>query len=303
MSVPKYNELMMPLLEYSSDGEVHHIRNASEAIAEYIKLSDEQVNELLPSGKKTKYYDRIHWAKTYLSKAGLLQSEGRGLFKITQRGYDLLSTNPQEINNKLLSQYEEFVEFQTPSARDADVEVLDAEDTQTPEEEIQIIHKKLRKSLSDELLETVLAVSPLFFERLVVDLLLAMGYGSSLDSGEHLGQSNDGGVDGVIREDKLGLDTIYVQAKRYARDNSVGRPAIQAFVGSLMGFGASKGVFITTSSFSHHAIDYSKSMNNMKIILIDGEQLATLMIEHNVGVSVQKIYEIKQLDENYFPDV
>lgn len=304
MSTPKYNELMLPLLQFASDGKVHHIRKASEAIADYLQLTDEQLNELVASGKKTKYYDRLHWAKTYLSKAGLLESVGRGLFKITQRGYDLLNTNPQEINSKLLSQYEEFVEFQTPSMSNSDLEILGTEeDTQTPEEEIQIIHKKLRKSLSDELLETVLAVSPHFFERLVVDLLLAMGYGSSLDSGEHLGQSNDGGVDGVIREDKLGLDTIYVQAKRYARDNSVGRPAIQAFVGSLMGFGASKGVFITTSSFSHHAIDYSKSINNMKIILIDGEQLATLMIEHNVGVSVQKIYEIKQLDENYFPDV
>lgn len=304
MAVPKYNELMLPLLQFSSDGEEHHIRNASIEIADYLKLADEQINELLPSGKKTKYYDRIHWAKTYLSKAGLLESTGRGLFKITQRGYDLLNTNPQEINSKLLNQYEEFVEFQTPSINNSNNEIIDSEeDTQTPEEEIQAIYKKLRKSLGDELLETVLAVSPHFFERLVVDLLLAMGYGSSLDSGEHLGQSNDGGVDGVIREDKLGLDTIYIQAKRYARDNSVGRPAIQAFVGSLMGFGASKGVFITTSSYSHHAIDYSKSINNMKVILIDGEQLATLMIEHNIGVSIQKVYEIKQLDENYFPDV
>lgn len=304
MAVPKYNELMLPLLQFSSDGEEHHIRNASIEIADYLKLADEQINELLPSGKKTKYYDRIHWAKTYLSKAGLLESTGRGLFKITQRGYDLLNTNPQEINSKLLNQYEEFVEFQTPSINNSNNEIIDSEeDTQTPEEEIQAIYKKLRKSLGDELLETVLAVSPHFFERLVVDLLLAMGYGSSLDSGEHLGQSNDGGVDGVIREDKLGLDTIYIQAKRYARDNSVGRPVIQAFVGSLMGFGASKGVFITTSSYSHHAIDYSKSINNMKVILIDGEQLATLMIEHNIGVSIQKVYEIKQLDENYFPDV
>ena len=306
MAVPKYNDLMLPLLQFSSDGKEHHVHDASNMIAEHLQLSDEQLNELLPSGKKTKYYDRIHWAKTYLSKAGLLESTGRGLFRITQRGYDLLETDPPAIDNKLLSQFDEFVEFQTPNVNDSSEnnrETIEVEDEQTPEEQVETIYRKLRKSLGDELLETVLAVSPRFFERLVVDLLLAMGYGSSLDSGEHLGQSNDGGVDGVIREDKLGLDTIYIQAKRYALDNGVGRPAIQAFVGSLMGFGATKGVFITTSYFSQHAVEYAKNMTNMKIILIDGQQLATLMIEHNVGVSVQKTYEIKQIDENYFPDV
>ena len=304
MPVPKYSELMLPLLQYAGDGQEHRISEASEAIATHLQLTDEQINELFSSGKQTKYYNRIHWAKTYLTKAHVLESTGRGLFRITQRGLDLLNTNPPEISNNLLSQYKEFVEFQTPSDDNKIQASEDFEDDEkTPEEEIQEIYKKMRKSLSDELLEIVLAVSPLFFERLVVDLLLAMGYGSSLDSGDHLGQSNDGGVDGVIREDKLGLDTIYIQAKRYARDNSVGRPAIQAFVGSLMGFGASKGVFITTSSYSHYAIDYAKSMSNMKIILIDGQQLATLMIEHNIGISVQKTYEIKQVDENYFPDV
>lgn len=304
MAVPKYNDLMLPLLQYSSDGQEHHVRDASTAIAEHLRLTDEQLNELLPSGKKTKYYDRIHWAKTYLNKAGLLESTGRGLFRITQRGFDILETNPPKIDQQLLAQFEEFVEFRTPSASDSSTIIDEVEeDEQTPEEQIDTIYRKLRKSLSDELLETVLSVSPRFFERLVVDLLLAMGYGSSLDSGEHLGQSNDGGVDGVIREDKLGLDTIYIQAKRYARDNGVGRPAIQSFVGSLMGFGASKGVFITTSYFSQQAAQYANTINNMKVILIDGQQLATLMIEHNVGVSIQKTYEIKQIDENYFPDV
>ncbi|MGB7339772.1 MAG: restriction endonuclease [Phototrophicaceae bacterium] len=305
MAVPKYNELMLPLLQFSSDGDEHHVRDASNIIAEHLLLTDQQITELLPSGKKTKYYDRIHWAKTYLTKAGLLKTTGRGLFKITQRGFDLLNTNPTEIDNKLLSQFEEFIEFQTPNRQSESISVneIELEDEQTPEEQIDNLYRKLRKTLSDELLETVLSVSPRFFERLVVDLLLAMGYGSSLDSGEHLGQSNDGGVDGVIREDKLGLDTIYIQAKRYALDNGVGRPAIQNFVGSLMGFGATKGVFITTSYFSQHAVDYANAMNNMKIILIDGQQLATLMIEHNVGISVQKLYEIKQIDENYFPDV
>lgn len=304
MAVPKFNDLMLPLLQFSSDGEEHRVRDAGDVVADYLKLTEEQLNELLPSGKMTTYYNRIHWAKGYLSKAGLLESTGRGVFRITQRGYDVLATNPLAIDNKLLSQFDEFVEFQTPKSSSPNTDSTEVEDEEelTPEEQVETIYRKLRKSLNDELLETVLAVSPRFFERLVVDLLLAMGYGSSLDSGEHLGQSNDGGVDGVIREDKLGLDTIYIQAKRYALDNGVGRPAIQAFVGSLMGFGASKGVFITTSHFSQHAVEYAKNMTNMKIILIDGQQLATLMIEHNVGVSVQKTYEIKQIDENYFPD-
>ena len=306
MAVPKYNDLMLPLLQYASDDKEHHIRDASEAIAQHLKLSEEQKNELLPSGKKTKYYDRIHWAKTYLSKAVLLESTGRGYFRITERGYSVLDMNPPEIDNKFLNQFPEFVEFQTPSEVVEDTVVkapmLTSEEEQTPQEQIQSIHQRLRKSLADEVLDAVLSVSPSFFERLVVDLLLAMGYGSSLDSGERIGQSGDGGVDGVIREDKLGLDMIYIQAKRYARDNGVGRPAVQAFVGSLMGMGATKGVFITTSYFSEQAIQYAKNVPNVKVILIDGQQLATLMIEHNVGVSVQKTYEIKQIDENYFPD-
>jgi restriction system protein len=306
MAVPKYNDLMLPLLQYASDGKIHHIRDASEEIAQHLKLSEEQITELLPSGKKSKYYDRIHWAKTYLSKARLLESTGRGFFQITERGYSVLNTNPTDIDNRFLSQFPEFVEFQTPSdiAEDTTISLpkLEAVDEQTPQEQIQAIYQRLRKSLADELLDTVLAVPPSFFERLVIDLLLAMGYGSSLDSGEHIGQSGDGGIDGVIREDKLGLDTIYIQAKRYARENGVGRPAIQGFVGSLMGMGATKGVFITTSYFSEQAIQYAKNVPNLKVILIDGQQLATLMIEHNVGVSVQKTYEIKQIDENYFPD-
>lgn len=303
-AVPKYNELMLPLLQFASDGKEHHVQEAIEKIAIHLRLDEQQLSELVPSGKKTKYYDRIHWAKTYLTKARLLESVGRGLFRITQRGYEVLDSNPTQIDNDFLSQFHEFVEFQSQSELVPSMENVqgDGEKVQTPEEQIDALHLKLRKTLSDDLLETVLAVSPRFFERLVLDLLLKMGYGSSLDAGQHTGQSGDGGIDGLIREDKLGLDTIYIQAKRYARDNIVGRPAIQGFVGSLMGFDASKGVFITTSSFSSQAIEYARTVKNAKVILIDGQQLATLMIEHNVGVTVQKIYEIKQVDENYFPN-
>lgn len=304
MAVPKYNELMLPLLQFAGDGEEHHVREASERIAEHLQLTDAQVSELLPSGKKTKYYDRIHWAKTYLTKAGVIESTGRGLFRITERGYDLLATDPEEIDNDLLSQFPEFVEFQTPNTTSTtqSTKATERDDEQTPEELIETTYLKLRKGLADELLDTVLSVSPLFFEKLVVDLLLSMGYGSSLDSGERIGQSGDGGVDGVIREDKLGLDTIYIQAKRWQRDNGVGRPEIQGFVGSLMGRGAAKGVFITTSYFSEPAKKYAENVPNLKVILIDGQQLARLMIEHNVGISVQRTYDIKQIDENYFPD-
>ncbi len=303
MSVPKYNELMLPLLQYASDGEEHHVRNASEAIAEHLQLTEDQLTELIPSGKQTRYYNRIHWAKSHLLKAGLLESTGRGFFKITQRGYEELASNPSEITNEDLRKYSEYIEFLSPNVNIAISDLtVESEEVVTPDERMDATYTQLRKGLIDDLLETVISVSPAFFERVVVDLLLAMGYGGALDSGETIGRSGDGGVDGIIREDKLGLDSIYIQAKRYAASNGVGRPEIQGFVGSLMGLGANKGVFITTSYFSQQAIQYAQSLQNLKVILIDGDELAKLMIEHNVGVSVQKTYVIKQVDENYFPD-
>lgn len=305
MAVPKYNELMLPLLKYAGDGEVHHVQDAGVAVGDYMGLTGDQLSEMLDSGKMTKFYNRIHWAKTYLTKAGLLESAGRGLFRITKRGFQVLEENPTEIDNKYLKQFSEFVEFQKPSANSTQDKIVeeDIETEQTPEELMQTTHRKLRAGLADDLLETVLSVSPAFFEKLVVDLLLAMGYGSALDSGERIGRSGDGGIDGVIREDKLGLDMIYIQAKRWAKDNGVGRPDVQAFAGSLMGVGASKGVFITTSYFTEQAMQYAESVNNLKVILLDGQQLATLMIEHNVGVSVRETFVVKQIDENYFPDL
>lgn len=306
MSVPKYNELMLPLLQYASDGEEHHVRNASEAIAEHLQLTEDQVNELLENGRDTRFYYRVRWAKTYLTKACLIERTGRGTFRITQRGFDVLATNPTEITEEILYQFPEFVEFKTPNtiiaSTPSSITTTALDEQETPEEQIETTYKQLRKGLIDDLLETVISVSPAFFERVVVDLLLAMGYGGALGSGETIGRSGDGGVDGIIREDKLGLDSIYIQAKRYAPGNGVGRPEIQGFVGSLMGLGANKGVFITTSYFSQQAIQYAQSLQNLKVILIDGDELANLMIEHNVGVSVQKTYVIKQVDENYFPD-
>jgi restriction system protein len=301
MAVPKYNELMLPLLEIAGDATNHHIRDIVPILANHFQLTEADQSELLPSGQQTRFENRVNWAKSHLLKAGLVENEGRGIFHITERGVSVLNSNLSEISPAYLKRFSEYVEFLSPSDREVPtVEVQESQ--QTPEELIEDTYLKLRKTLNDELLETVLAVSPRFFERLVLDLLLKMGYGSSLDSGQHTGQSGDGGIDGLIREDKLGLDTIYIQAKRYSRDNGVSRSDVQSFVGSLMGLGASKGVFITTSYFTQQTIEYAKNVKNAKVILIDGQQLATLMIEHNVGVAIQKVYEIKQVDENYFPN-
>jgi restriction system protein len=308
MAIPQYEYVRYALLKYASDGKEHNVKETTQALADYFGLTDEELQELLKNGKNYKFRYMVAWAKTYLTKAKLLESTGRGTYQITQRGYDYLKTITDNIITKTaLMQFPEFAGFATSNEQDEPDNFSPINNGEiylddTPEEIFARTYTQLYKSLKDELLEAVLSVTPAFFERLVVDLLLAMGYGSSLDSGERIGQSGDGGVDGVIREDKLGLDMIYIQAKRYTRDNGVGRPAVQAFVGSLMGMGATKGVFITTSYFSEQAIQYAKAVPNVKVILIDGQQLATLMIEHNVGVSVQKTYEIKQIDENYFPD-
>ncbi len=305
MAIPTFDKLMLPLLQFAGDGEEHHIRDAADELAVRLQLSDEERNELF--GKQLKFNYRLQWAKTYIKKAGLLDSTGRGWFQITQRGVDVLQSNPETITKKFLMRFPEFAEFATPKSKteeEVPSQVDELETEQTPKELIHIIHQSLRSDLAEELIEYVLSASPSFFEQLVVDLLLAMGYGGSLeDAGEAIGRSGDGGLDGYIQEDKLGLDIIYIQAKRWAKDHSVGAPALREFAGSLLGQGAAKGVFITTSYFSRHAIEYAESMQDRKIVLIDGQQLTSLMIEHNVGVSVEKTYIIKKVDENYFPEI
>lgn len=305
MTIPTYDKLMLPVLQFSSDGQEHHISEAISAVADYLGLNEEERNELLPTGSKRKFDDRVQWAKTYLKKAGLIESTGRGVFRITQRGLNLLATSPSAIDRAVLMQYPEFVSFVTPARidtnRSALVDAAFVDAKQTPKELMHTIYQGLRQELADELLEFILSASPTFFEELVIDLLKAMGYGGSLESaGKHIGKSGDGGIDGFIQEDKLGLDIIYIQAKRWAKDNVVGRPVVQSFVGSLMGAGATKGVLITTSRFSKEAHDYSKGMQNLKVILIDGQELAQLMIEHGVGVSVEATYVVKKVDRDYF---
>ena len=297
MSVPDYQSLMLPVLKNVSDGKEHKIRDIIETLAIEFQLTDEDRKELLPSGQQSIFDNRVAWAKTYLKKAGLVDSPKRAIIIITQRGLDVLDQKPLGINVRFLKRFPEFIEFQT-SKRDE--EVQEEIFQQTPEETLDNAYIRIRKSLSQELLSKVIDLSPSFFERLVVELLVRMGYGGSIkDAGKAIGKTGDEGIDGTIKEDKLGLDIIYIQAKRWQQGNVVGRPEIHKFVGALAGQGAKKGIFITTSSFTKDALEYNPK-NETKIVLIDGEQLAQYMIDHNLGVTTQQTYEIKRLDNDYF---
>lgn len=303
MSIPDFQSVMLPLLQYAGDGKEHSLREAITYLADVFNLSDEEKKELLPSGQQAVFDNRVGWTRTHLKKAGLLQDPKRGFFQITERGKEVLSQNPAEINLKFLNQFPEFIEFKT-SKKDNDkselIEITEISET-TPQESIEFGYQKIRKELELELLNRVKSCSPDFFERLVVDLLVKMGYGGSRrDAGRAIGKAGDGGIDGIIKEDKLGLDIVYIQAKRW--DNTVvGRPEIQKFVGALHGQRARKGVFITTSKFSQDAREYV-SIIDSKIVLIDGQELAQLMIDNHVGVSTVSIYEIKKIDSDYFTD-
>ena len=302
MTIPDFQAIMLPLLQYASDGKEHSLRDAITYLADVFNLSDDERKELLSSGQQAVFDNRVGWARTYLKKAGLFISPKRGFFQITDKGKEILSQNPSEINLKFLNQFPEFIEFKTTKKDNdkSEPEIIETSET-TPQESIEFGYQKIRKELELELLNRVKSCSPDFFERLVVDLLVKMGYGGSRrDAGRAIGKSGDGGIDGIIKEDKLGLDIVYVQAKRW--DNTVvGRPEIQKFVGALHGQRARKGVFITTSRFSQEAREYV-SIIDSKIVLIDGQELAQLMIDHHVGVSTVSIYEIKKIDSDYFTD-
>lgn len=294
---------MLPVLELASDGDVHSIKEAVKKLSDRFELSEEERKALLPSGTQTIVYNRVGWARTYLHKAGLLDIPKRGCFSITDDGRTLLQKNLDKITAKTLEQYPDFVAFksstkQKPSGHGAGAPADEA--ALTPEEAIEKHHEKINEKLSDDLVTTIQACSPSFFEKLVIDLLVKMGYGGSLrEAGEVIGKSGDEGIDGIIKEDRLGLDTIYVQAKRWK--GQVGRPEIQKFAGALLGKKAKKGILITTSDFSKEAIGYASGIEN-KIVLIDGGKLAQLMIEHGVGVSVESVYQIKRLDSDYFEE-
>ena len=301
--IPDYQSIMLPMLRLVSDKKEHKYRGLIENLATEFKVTDEERKELLASGLQAIFDNRVGWAKTYLKKAGLLDSPKRATFVITQLGLDTLKKNPDRIDAKYLRQFPAFLEFQNASRNENnnDEEVTTQEPSdQTPEENLDKAYQRIRKSLASELLNKVVDLSPTFFERLVVELLVKMGYGGSIkDAGKAIGKSGDEGIDGTIKEDKLGLDIIYVQAKRWKPGNVVGRPELHKFVGALAGQGAKKGIFITTSNFTKEALDYTPK-NETKIVLIDGDQLAQLMIDYNLGCTIQQIYELKKIDSDYF---
>jgi restriction system protein len=288
----------MPLLKRLADGDEHEISVLYGELADDMRLSDADREVLLQSGKQEVYVNRIGWSRTYLKKAGLVESPSRGVLKITDRGRKVLASPPQTLNVKFLRQFPEFVEFHTYKGTGQVDEQETADTEETPVETLERVQRELDSSLSADLLQRIKSAPPAFFERLVVDLLLAMGYGGShADAGKTIGKSGDGGLDGVINEDRLGLDVVHIQAKRW--EASVGRPVVQAFAGSLEGVRARKGVLITTSSFSNDAREYIRHIEK-RIVLVDGSTLASLLIQHNVGVAVESAYTIKKVDQDYF---
>lgn len=301
MALPKYNELYKPLLDVIRDGQIYCMKETATKVAENLNLSVEELAEQLPSQRQTIFINRLNWAKTYLKKAGLIESPSRGNYVITSEGKALLNSGVPITNEYLKNHYPNFARFVSGSLAETEHDASavvnsNHEDERTPEEQLDSIHKTLNENLADELLDIIMQRSPSFFEQLVVDLMKAMDYGD----GFRTKYSGDDGIDGVINEDKLGFNLIYTQAKRWNPDVTIGKPEIQKFFGAMMGPPRiDKGLFITTAKFSKGAREYAEAQH---IILVDGKQLTALMIEYGLGVSVQKVYEIKRIDTDYFED-
>jgi restriction system protein len=301
MTIPDFQTLMLPVLKFSATKDEHSLREATDYLANEYQLTEEERDELLPSGTQPIFYNRVGWARTYLKQAGLLELTRRNYLIITDAGKDVLQQNPDKINMKFLEQFPEYLEF-----RDRKREKVEPDDgvekELSPEESLEASYSRIRDDLVKELLDNILRSSPSFFENLVVELLVKMGYGGSrVDAARAVGKIGDEGIDGIIDEDKLGLDNIYIQAKRWT-ETPVGRPEIQKFVGALHGKKAKKGIFITASRFTDQATEYVSAIDT-KVVLIDGRRLADLMIDHNVGVSTVTNYEIKRIDSDYFFEI
>ncbi|GCL51430.1 Mrr restriction system protein [Microcystis aeruginosa NIES-3804] len=306
MPIPDFQSIMLPLLKILADGKVYKYREIFEALVREFQVTEAERKEMLPSGQQEIFANRVGWAKTYLKKAGLIESPQRATFVISEKGKEILSQNPARIDAKFLRQFPEFQEFNRVNKQNETItlesNLSTSDQEQNPEELLENSYQEIRQALATDLLSILRKLSPDAFEKLVVELLVKMGYGGSIrDAGKAVGKSGDQGIDGIIKEDRLGLDIIYIQAKRWADNNAVGRPEIQKFVGALAGQGAKKGIFITTSYFTQEALEYAPR-NEIKIVLIDGEELGQLMIDYNLGVSTQKIYEIKRIDHDYFGD-
>ena len=303
VAIPNYQELMLPVLELASDGLPHKSKDAIEFLADKFSLTQDERSEVLPSGNQLLFNNRVGWARSYLKQAGLLDSPKRGVFVITEQGLNFFKTNPPAITSLTLEQFPSFVDFKyKKNIHNSTIDqssCISSSDS-SPEETLADAYKILRNTLESELLKFVKDSSPSFFERLVVDLLVHMGYGGNRsDAGKAIGRSGDGGIDGIINEDKLGLEVIYIQAKKW--ESTVGRPEIHKFAGALMGQSAKKGVFITTSSYSKEAVEFANSVGT-KIVLIDGNLLAKLMVDYDVGVSTVGRYEVKKIDADYFDE-
>jgi restriction system protein len=303
MPIPDFQSLMRPLLSFAADGYSHTVRECLECLAGEFSLSDDERTELLPSGRQEVFTNRVAWAKTHLRMAGLLEAPSRGVFRITERGQQVLRDNPDRVDLRILRQQPGYLEARgskNARTKKESIEEDPQDDSQTPEEQIEAASVAIRDSLGEEILSKMKSASPAFFERLVVELLVRMGYGGTRkDAGKAIGKSGDEGIDGIINEDRLGLDVIYIQAKKW--EATVGRPEIQKFAGALQGVRAKKGIFITTSDFTKEAKDYASRIES-KIVLIDGEMLWNLMIDVGLGVSTVATYEVKKIDSDYFDE-
>jgi len=301
MAVPDFQSFFKPILDMAADDKEHSVKEARDVIKTVMNLSADDLKEMLPSATQSKYDNRIAWAVSYFVQAKVLERPRRAFFTITERGRELHHKNYDKIDVNILKIYPEFLEFHSPKNHSHDThQESDTSANATPEEVLQQAYQSIRNDLASEILEKIKENSPGYFEKLVVDLMVAMGYGGSrADAGQSLGQSGDEGIDGIIKEDRLGLDVIYLQAKRW--DGTVGRPEIQKFVGALHGKRAKKGVFITTGKFSNEAVDYVATIDP-KVILIDGRALVEYMIDFNLGVATATTYEIKRIDTDYFAD-
>ncbi len=302
MPIPDFQTLMRPLLQLHADGAEHLNRDLVAQLAEQFFLTEEERRELLPSGGARLFDNRIGWAKTHLNQAGLLASTRRAISVITARGQQALLENTDRIDLRVLQNFEDFREFRNrrKDEEESTPQIEDSQNSKTPEEILENAYLQVRRQIERDLLSQIMASPPDFLERVVVDMVVRMGYGGNRkDAGKALGRSGDEGIDGIINEDPLGLDIIYLQAKRW--ENPVGRPEIQKFAGALQGQRAKKGIFITTSSFTAEAREFAARIDT-KIILIDGSLLAKLMFDHNVGVAIASVYEVKKIDSDYFND-
>ena len=304
MPIPKYDEMYRAFLDCLADGQPHRSKEVKDTVAGVFSVSEKERAEMLPSGKQQLFDNRVGWTRTYLKKAGLVQSPSRGVYVITLTGKQVLNENPPHIDNLYLQRFESFRKFISPDDEDSGTPAsAEKVSGKTPQDILDEAFQQINTTLADDLLSEIMKQPPVFFEHLVVKLLTRMGYGGSIENaGTVIGQTGDEGIDGIIREDKLGFSLIYIQAKRWDCDNTVGRPEIQKFVGALAGQGASKGLFITTAKFTKEARQYAEKQHTTKVVLVDGTTLAKLMIEYNLGVSTEATYEIKRIDIDFFAE-